>query len=267
MKRILIHAGFHKTGTTSVQQTLLHNTRTLRRNFQIFTRKNMTGACEAARSYSASRNMADLLVFTAEMTGVFEQVDVQDTRPVIISSEDLSGYMPGRRGLSTYSAAPILMKAITETANRVFNSQPELIFYFSTREPQSWLRSCYAQHVRVIRITQTLEEYQKEQAASADLGRIIDGVRLAVAPHRVVASSLEDNAPRPLGPLAAVFDALSVPSKIRRRLSVLPPANVSLPQELLNEFLAANQSDLDDATVAKAKTEARRIWLTGTADA
>ncbi|WP_165798793.1 hypothetical protein [Shimia abyssi] len=241
----------------------MHNSNCLRRNLQVFTRKHMIELCEAARAYSVSREMSDLLAFSAEFAALVEQIDPTERRPVIISSEDLSGCMPGRRGLTDYRAAPILMKAMSETAARAFNAEYKLTYYFSTRQSDEWLRSCYAQHLRATRMSATLSEYCEKYRSSADLDRIVDGVRLAVGASSVVATPLESLSKRRLGPLGGLFDALEVPSKIRSRVKALPPSNVSLPQELLDEFLLANRSDLDDDTVKKAKFEARQIWLTG----
>ena len=56
---------------------------------------------------------------------------------------------------------------------------------------------------------------------------------------------------------------LETPRRVRRRIEPLPPANISPPQELLAAYLETNRSTLDDDTVAQAKIQARRIWLTG----
>lgn len=263
MTRILVHSGFHKTGTTSVQKMLVHNRARLERHIRFLTRPGMIGACEAARAYSASRHPADLTEFASEIAAVFETVDVEDDRPLLLSSEDLSGLMPGRRNIKRYDAAPLLMKAIADTAMAAFNEPPELIFFYSTRNGPDWLRSCYAQHLRAVRMKLSLDEYCEKYAPSADLDDIIEQVRSSVRGCKVVSAPLEEIGKRPIGPLAALLDALGMPGRARRHLDVLPPANVSMPQELLEAMLEANRSDLSDAEVSKAKFEARRIWLTG----
>ncbi|TCL08030.1 hypothetical protein BXY66_0061 [Shimia isoporae] len=261
--KILVHSGFHKTGTTSVQKMLVHNRARLERHIRFLTKPGMIGACEAARAYSVSRHPADLTEFASEIAAVFEEVDTSDPRPLILSSEDLSGHMPGRRGLTSYDAAPLLMKAIANTAEAAFAERPDLIFYYSTRTSDDWLRSCYAQHLRAIRMTMTFGEYRSQYAESADLDAIINRVRDTVGPYKVVSAPLEEAGARPIGPLATIMDALEMPGRARRHLDILPPANVSMPEELLDAMLLANRSDLSDSEVSKAKSEARRIWLTG----
>lgn len=261
MKQILVHAGFHKTGTTSVQKMLVHNRKTLRRKLQIFTRRNMVGPCEAARAYSIRRTEADLMAFCSELAASFAKIDPTDPRAVLISSEDLSGHMPGRFGLTLYDAAPALMRALCDTAQQAFDAPVSLSFFFSTRAPEAWLRSCHAQHLRAIRMTDDLDSYATQYAASADLDAIVSAVRTAVAPHRVHSAPLEDLTDDPLGPLGILFDTLDIPPRLRQQLDILPPANLSPPDALLADYLATNRSDLDDATVAQTKIAARRAWL------
>ncbi len=52
MRRIVIHAGFHKTGTTTVQQTLKAHATVLAPHLQVVLREDMEAVCEAARAYS-----------------------------------------------------------------------------------------------------------------------------------------------------------------------------------------------------------------------
>lgn len=263
MTKILVHSGFHKTGTTSVQKMLVHNRTPLERHIRFLTKPDMPGACAAARAYSVSRHPADLTEFAIEIAATLDKIDTADPRPLILSSEDLSGHMPGRRGLTRYDAAPILMKAISETARTTMPEPPELTFYFSTRSAEDWLRSCYAQHLRAIRMTLSLDQYCEQFAQSADLDVIVEDVRAQVGDAKVISAQLEEAGTRPIGPLAAVMDALEMPGRTRRHLNKLPPANVSMPEELLAAMLEANRSDLSDAEVSKIKSEARRIWLTG----
>ncbi|MCW8843389.1 MAG: hypothetical protein OQK00_08250, partial [Rhodobacteraceae bacterium] len=207
MGRLLIHAGFHKTGTTSVQRLLGKNKRAIAPIAHVFLRKHIAAVCEAARAYSDSRDSADLLDFSAAFAAFLEARDMDDKRDLIISSEDLSGLMPGRRDLETYDAAPMLMKAATMMIDRVLQDRiDEVIFYFSLRQPEPWLRSCHTQHLRAIRMTQDAEDYARDYAASADLPRIVDKIRIAVAPHRVESAWLEDCADAPLGPLTPIAD-------------------------------------------------------------
>ena len=216
MARMLVHAGFHKTGTTSVQRMLAHNKRALSSEVHVFLRSHMVAVCESARAFSASRDNLDLLAFTYELSEFVQKLDLTDGKHVCLSSEDLLGHMPGRRKLMAYDAAPILMKAFVHTVERVMPEPPELVFYFSTRNADGWLESCHMQHLRAVRMTLSLQEYKQAYADSARLDRIVDMVRLAVAPHRAEAVALEQCKDTPLGPLTPILDLLDISPELRR---------------------------------------------------
>ena len=259
MGRLLIHAGFHKTGTTSVQRLLAKNKRALAPVAHVFLRKHIDAACDAARAYSASRDASDLLAFSAAIAEFLAARDMDDSRDIILSSEDLSGLMPGRRDLTAYDAAPILMKALAMMVDRTLGDHiDEVIFYFSLRRPEEWLRSCHTQHLRATRMTLDAETYARDYAASADLPHIIEKIRIAVAPHRVETAWLEDCTDTPLGPLTPIADILGWSGATRDAITMLPPANVSLPPALRAEFLELNRTTTNFDELRKAKAAARR---------
>lgn len=260
MVRMLVHAGFHKTGTTSVQKMLGQNKHRLRPHAHICLRRHMIPVCEAARVYSATRDALDLIHYTHELTHFLQQFQGPQDRNICISSEDLAGHMPGRRNLQTYDAAPILMKAFVYTVEKVLPEPPEMVFYFSTRDAESWLRSCYGQHLGVVRMTMSLDDYRRDYAESARLDRIIDKVRIAVGPHHVERRALETMQDTPLGPLTPILDLLDVPPRTRAKLKALPPANVAMPDALQDEYLRINKSDLDQDAARLAKGHARERW-------
>lgn len=261
MVRMLIHAGFHKTGTTSVQKMLAQNKKALYRESHVFLRRHIKPVCEAARTFSASRQKQDLLLFSYELSSFLEGLNDRLDRNICISSEDLCGHMPGRRDIRTYDAAPILMKAFVHTVEKTMPNPPEMVFYLSTRAANSWLRSCYSQHVGVVRMTMTPEAYSEAYAESARLDRIVDMVRLAVAPHRFETRSLEVVKDTPLGPLTPILDILDISPEIRSRLKPLPPANVAVPDVLQQEFLRLNRSNLSYEDVRRAKALAQKDWF------
>lgn len=260
MARMVIHAGFHKTGTSTVQRMLKKNRRILSRECLVFDHSHMPSVSENARSYSVSRDLLDLLAFTYELAEFLERFKGKLERNVCLSSENLLGHMPGRRGLKTYDAAPILMKAFVHTVERVMKEPPEMVFYFSTRDAETWLKSCHSQHLRAVRMTMTTERYKELFAESAHLGRIIDMVRLAVKPHRVETARLEEIGTLPLGPVTPILDLLDISPALRDKLQPVPVTNQALPEELVQEFLDINQSEMSWKDVPVAKQAARDRW-------
>lgn len=266
MVRMLVHAGFHKTGTTSVQNMLSRNKRLLTQHTHIFQRKHFPSVCEHARAYSVSRKPYDLVGYTQGLREFFQTLEGAFDRHVCISSEDLVGHMPGRRNITSYEAAPMLMKAFVHTAEKILPDEVELVFYFSVREPEGWLRSCHSQHLRTIKMDLTSEEYAEAFRDSARLGRIVDMVRIAVAPHRVEWASLECTSDSPLGPLTPILDILEIPQDVRDQIQTFGRANPGLPQELRDEFLRINRLDIPHREAQAAKQEARKLWKQAQSD-
>lgn len=259
--RVLVHAGFHKTGTTSIQQGLRRNGRKLARFCRVLTRVQIEPVCEAARAASVTDDPAAMALFTFELAQMFEALDPADPRPVLISSEDLSGHMPGRFGLTGYSAAPRLMACIADVAGQV-RPGCDLRFFFTTRAAEPWVRSCYAQHVRGIRFTEARDSYVARMLPLADLAAEVARIAAAV-PVPVHSVALEDWTGDRLGPLSALLTALELPAKLGDRLAPVGPANPSFPDPVLAQMLALNRSDLPRAEWAAAKKALMEAWRAG----
>ncbi len=256
--RIVLHAGFHKTGTTSIQHMLRRNGKKLARHFRVMTRRQAPGLCDAARAYSRGQDDADLALFAYEGAQVFETLDPADPRPLLFSSEDLSGHMPGRLGLTGYDAAPRLLARLEEVAQTCLPGA-DLRIFLTTRAPGPWLRSTYAQHVRALRFTESRADYLARMADHADLSHWVAAIDAATrAP--VTAAALEDHADTPLGPLAPLLAAADAPAKLYDRLTPLPPANPSFPDHVLDRMLALNRSDMAHDDWVAAKKQLMEEW-------
>ncbi len=250
--RVILHAGFHKTGTTTVQQALRRNRAMLKPHLRVLLRPRMVAACEAARGYSASGDALDLALFQYEIAQLAEGWGATDPRPLLLASEDLAGHMPGRHGLRDYRAAPALMRGLAETIEAVLPGA-EMVFYFSTRAAQPWLASCHAQHLAASRMTLDAGDYAARYGASADLDGVVDLISAAVAPWPVHRAALEASGDRALGPLDPLLDVVGLPEAVRRELRPQPPANTRPSADRLAALLEINRSELDDRSLAAAK--------------
>lgn len=257
MRLVIVHAGFHKTGTTTVQNTLRDNRRLLAPHLQVILRPGMVALCEAARAFSVARDPLEMALFRYELARLAEDWAPGDPRPLLLASEDLSGHMPGRRGLTGYDAAPLLMRALAETLAEAMPGA-RLQFFFSTRAAAPWLASCYRQTLRATRLTLGEAEYARRFRASAALDAAVDAVARAVAPLPVQRCALETSQDRPLGPLAPLLDLLDLPDAVRAAIVLHPAANAALPQSVNDRLLALNRSDLDDNALRAAKLAAAR---------
>ncbi|MBB93027.1 MAG: hypothetical protein CML68_00250 [Rhodobacteraceae bacterium] len=251
--RILIHAGFHKTGTTSVQAALRRNREALAPWLRLRLPGQTRTLRQAARAWSAGRDPVDAGLIRYEAAELARKLDPQDPRPVLISSEDFSGHMPGRKGLTDYSAAPRILSWI---AGAILATQPdaELSFHFSTRDPDAWLKSCYTQHLRAIRVTEDEQDYVRRMTASANFAPVIDGTRAAVAPCPVTATRIEQTSAAPLEPL---FHTLGLPQACLDTAALDSPVNTAPHPDWVSAVLRLNRSDLGQADWERARAALR----------
>lgn len=259
--RLLIHSGFHKTGTTSLQHGLRNNRTLLEPHLRLALYEDMTPTVNAARDFSADRTADKLRRFCMSLHKFLKTLDPNDPRPVAVSSEDLCGHMPGREGLTSYTAAPILMRALTMTTLETLGQNTDLTVMLSLRAPESWLKSCYAQHLRVIRMTDPWKLYAEAYRTSADLNAIADRVQAQIGNVPLIRTQLEDSRSLALGPMTPLLNALDLPQDVQSTLQAPNQANPKDPQELQALYLEANRSDMSDKDVRDAKVAARRIWM------
>lgn len=244
VRRILIHAGFHKTGTTSVQQMLRTHRQALRPHARVLMRPAMLDLCEAARAYSISRAKLDLSFVQAEAAALMGTITQEKAPIVIMSSEDLSGHMPGRRGLASYDAAPALMKAIRDGI-ALGCPDTQVTFLFTTRDAAPWLRSCYGQHLRASEMILSLEDYVSGFESSATLGAIIAETAEIISKNEVKTAKLEDIAKHRLGPVSAVLEHAGIPQDLMETLTPLAPANTASAPDLMDKLLKLNRASMD----------------------
>ena len=248
--RLIVHAGFHKTGTTSVQRLLDRHRDTLDAHMQVILRADMRALCDAARRYSVSRDPLDL-GFVQYEAAMLADTMTHDT--VMLSSEDLSGHMPGRHGLKRYDAAPEIAVAMAETWAEALPGTDFCLAY-TVRDAAPWLASCYVQHLRATRITITADHYAREYAASARLLEAVAAVQGALPDVDVRALALEEIGGSRLGPAEALLHLADIPDETLRDLTPVPHANRAMPAEKQEAFLALNRSTLSDADLRARKT-------------
>lgn len=251
--RLIIHAGFHKTGTSSVQKMLQQGRAALSPALRILLKTDMPDLCRAARDYAFAPGPLPLSLFAYEVARVFEVLDPADPRPVLISAEDLAGLIPGRRRRLGYPVAATLMQVLLETADEAWGQPLNGLVYYSTRDSETWMQSCYNQHLRATRITQDYETYRAWQAQAADLYAMARGIAAAVPAGRVINRPLEKMVRMPHGPLTPLFRFAGVPEALRNQVRRVGRINRSLSPAIQAELLALNRSDRPTSEVTQLK--------------
>ncbi len=251
-RRIIIHAGFHKTGTSTLQQTLRRNRPLLRPYLRSILRASLKDAVHAARGFSTWRDPLTLAKFRYRFEAALRPLKGMPKRCLCLSAEELSGHLPGRGDLADYSAAPILAAEMAGAAAAVLGDNTDLVFYYSTRDPETWLKSAYWEHVKASSMTLSFDDFAARYHPASDLPGVVARIAGAL-PCRVETACLSDTATQTAGPATPILDLCGVPAEVQRQLSVTP-ANPNLGEAVLLALLAANREISDRAARDAAKS-------------
>lgn len=250
-RRVVIHAGFHKTGTSSVQRTLRANRKLLMPELAIRLKGQMNDLMHATRGYSTWRDPLTLTKVIHRFDALLAALPLMPRRCLVLSAEEFSGHMPGRGDLMDYSAAPILLSAFSKViANRFPNAEQAI--YFSTRNPESWLKSAYWEHVKSSSLTLDYDAFSARYAEAANFESIVSNTKYAVD-CKVHAARLEDCKDLPLGPCDPLLDICNLPIDLRRQMIAQPIANTRHDDDVLLALLAANRAYADRGERKAAK--------------
>ena len=250
-RRIVLHAGFHKTGTSTVQQVLRANRSVLQPEVAVRLKGQMTDLMHATRGYSTWRDPLTLAKATTRFGAVLDGLVLMPRRVLVISAEELSGHMPGRAKLADYSAAPILLQRFSEEISARF-PKAEQVICFSTRDPDAWLKSAYWEHVKSSSMMLDYDTFIDTYRYAADFEHIIALVRNSVNVD-VYDIPLEACSDLPLGPADPLLDFCDISNELRMKLIPVPAKNQRMDDAVLLALLAANRAYADRVERKAAK--------------
>ncbi len=248
MPRIVLHPGFHKTGTSTTEHMLLRNADIMAQHCQILGNPQLGDAPEWAKRFSTRRDNTSLKAFARAWNAALSSLE---DRPAIITCVDLFGRIPGHPQVTDYSATPALLNAMISGLEARFAEALDLRVHLSTREPEAWLRSLWFQNLKVHRVTEDREEFGSKfrGLSTFDQKDYSSKWPISVEP-------LEKSRAHPLGPAGPLLDLIGLPDDIRNQLSPQKPLKVSFSDEGIAVLLDLNRSDLSEDELRAAKNEA-----------
>lgn len=244
----IIHAGFHKTGTTSIQTALQTHAAQLRgwRVETLVGNPALRLVADMARAYSARPNRETRRSLRIAVDGWLAPMNPR--KRLLVSLEDLSGHMPGDRRVKDYSAAIVIAHVVGRAVERHLGDGR---LVYTTRGSAAWLKSLHWQLAKHRHMELTAAEFAETYAKAADLQSIVD--RIAEGnPLPVSQFSLEDAAGRRLGPASLLYDLAGIDSA---QLTTLPRANVNPDPALADAFVALNRLHLAPEVLDQAKAD------------
>lgn len=244
--RIIVHAGFHKTGTSSAQNALHAHAAALAPRYVVEVLASspaLKRAGLAARDYSAFPTPEYLAGLEAALADWVAGLAVEAGQTLIVSTEDFAGRMPGNRHATGYDHTATIAACIARALEARFGPQMELQFLYATRAAETWLPSIHWQLSKHNMLTLPFPAYVRRYGHAADLSVPIAAVRAAQR-WPVVEVALEDIGRRRLGPVEAIYDLVGVPDDLRGALEPVPVANARGEIDLAEVFVALNRTKM-----------------------
>ncbi|WP_294221407.1 hypothetical protein [uncultured Shimia sp.] len=188
-RRVIVHIGAQKTGSTSLHRFLSRNLEALadRLDIRVPSKGSLTrelGRACTLFSMRPAKHETDLVALLQQVRAELEG----DDRVCIISHENICGAMMGRSDVREVS--PRLTEIIRLFETHLAPFEPDYVLY--TRNMQNWKRSVHNQAVKSDGYEGTLEDFLKETARSRDWDAVQAEMHGLLGAERVRVFALEN---------------------------------------------------------------------------
>jgi len=261
---VYVHAGFHKTGTTSLQDFMQANRKALKPFVDYYGKNDFLAAGAHARIYAQRPFPWRLWRFRRALRGFLASIPAAPV--ILLSRETFSGGMPGHKRITgrimvSYGGPALrLAQVLTAEIRRRFGPDVKIVFLYTTREREAWIKSVYGHLLRSIRITQDFDSFRALFPDLPGPAQEAESLAAALRPVPVVTIPLETYGRTREGPADAILDLLEVPAAKRERLKPVTRSNTADPPELQQAFLELNRGRLGKAALKAEKERLLTQW-------
>jgi hypothetical protein len=251
-RRILLHPGFHKTGTSAMQQFLWINRDLLAPHVHLLMLRHLKQVAKTCMYFAYRQNPFILTDLAEQMDRALADHLPPGDQDILISCEGLSGHAPGWPRVDSYAAAPVTISYLAGYLTERFPGA-EVMVVLSTRAADPWLDSLWRHHLLTHRLVEDVGAFAARLAGAADLTALAAEVQAAIAPVPVYTLSLDQAATHPQGPGGALLELIDLPEDLRLSLAPVPSANRGPDAALAAQLLALNRSGLGDEALKLEK--------------
>jgi len=257
--RVIVHAGFHKTGTSSLQNYLGRQRKKLKPFVDIYLKKDFLKAGNLGRRYGLQPYFRRRMQFRFALRAFL--MSIPNAENIVLSWEGFSGVMPGHRRLGartiqSYSRSAIpLAKEIIRELRRRFGDDVQIEFLYTTRASDPWIKSVYGHLSRSIRIKPDLAGFRDQFKLLPDLMQEADLIKQAIMPVPVHTARLEQHGTSRFGPAQAVFDLLDLPPEAIDKLPDAKRINAGQPDKMVAQFHMLNNCVSDARDLKQQKLD------------
>ena len=188
-RRVIVHIGAQKTGSTSFHRFVTRNRDALAARFDIRVPvkgslvRDLGRTC-ALYSLAPQKHQNDLITLIQKVRSEL----AQDDRVCVISHENIAGAMMGRRGVT--EMYPALAKIIDLFETHMAPIQPEYVVY--TRDMSDWKTSVYNQAVKSNNYTGRLDAFLEDTKDCAGWPELQADLEAHLGADRIRFFALED---------------------------------------------------------------------------
>lgn len=258
MTRVIVHAGFHKTGTSSLQAYLGRHRTTFSPWFAYYGPGEFADAGAKSRIYAQHPFPWRLAAFRRAFRRFLD--GIADAPTIVLSRENFSGNMPGHRDwrgrtlMDFRTAAVPLMRVIRAELERRFGPDVAIELLYTTRARDGWIGSVYGHLLRSIHLTETRDAFAARLAATPALDAEASAIAAAVG-LPVTIRALEDLGQSRPGPALAVLEMTGVPATAWAALPPAGRANEGQSAAMAEAFLVLNRSGKSKPELKRRKDE------------
>ena len=257
-QQVIIHAGFHKTGTTSIQAMIERERNRLEAFAQFYIKSQVDPSPNIARLYGQRQNRHTLTRFESTFT-VFLKTCPRG-KPIVISREQLCGALLTGRGRwpfrqDRYHRVSLkLAQAQVRSVIRVFGPDAQITLVYTVRDDAGYIRSAYGHFIRDTDLDVDFDTFRKGFRRKIDLQGCADRIAKALPTVTVKTATLSDLSAHVRGPGQLILDILDIPQDIQDKIAA--PAKRNKPgisDALAAQLLALNKADMRASDRKRAK--------------
>lgn len=257
MTRIVVHAGFHKTGTTSLQQCLRAHDPQLAPHVALYYGARLGPVQHRGRHYGYEPTDEKLARFRRGLRRFLR--DIPDAGQIVLTREAFSGALLGETRtdgsrITCYhpTSVPLARELLAGLRAR-FGNGAEISFLYSTRDNDSMIASAHRHLLRLRRMTDDLDAFRA--SLSFDKDTELDALRAALADVPLIEAPLAQTGAAPAGPASAVLDLLDLPDDLRAGIRWTRRNRPGQSADLSAELLHLNRTVADEAKLKSMKAK------------
>ena len=257
--KIIVHAGFHKTGTTTLQAFLNHNRKNFGKDTHVYLGREYGKLSFLGRRYGLAPMPQRLRRFRNGVQAFL--ADVPEGGLIVLTRESFAGLMVGSKRrdgswVDSYqsTAVPLAITLYQELRKR-FGDGADIHFLYTMRAQDRFLDSCYRHHLRAWRITEEYDAFLANMDCDRGLEQEFDALKAALPGATLHCQTLEETRTAPFGPAQTLIDLMGLPPKVIARLTHVPPARQGQGKDVSQQLLRLNRNvrDNEELKTRKAK--------------